>query len=619
MPDRVDWGRPVDQVLEDYDLLDLDIIQDKFSINLSTGMLWRMNLCAVSQVFPCTFFVAINYRLQVHELDTIISPFKEPIKTLVSPNATADLGNIESPFVINAIKLGNLLGQEVVVTVAGNGEICIWKTNDLNAPPLVLNNHQESTWGIALHDQQGLLAVSANNFLITVYNMAEIDPAFFNVSTSSCWLGSQSSIQLRGHTNNIPCIDFNQSGRYLASGSIDTSCRVWDLKHQREITRRNPLAVDYTEAQDHWFWSVKFIQPGQFKYTVCLDKEVNHQFMRRHHQGRSTLLHHLDLHHSAKRPAYPIAITHGFDLDGETVQWDFYSMARNNDDDEEEEDEDYQDLSDQDQALLQDEFNMDAMAGEYEEDEYEDEEDDDDDDGEQLAMSEGTFDLARLHDLLQSGPYSESIPVGPGGWDDSDESVEQASMSPPSPPSSEDTTEATTPSLHIIPNTIQTKHTPSLQSHLGEYLMTATGKDVSLMSTRTPQVTKIHTEHGLLGKVDVRQDELLNSLDRINMVEWIPELELFVAASQKGTVALMRVLQVEWLDGSQHCMFNNEYYLPNSVLESTPLYGMTVKKVKTERFSPVAYQIFLFYYSGTVLGYTISHRASDIQVDNLFI
>ncbi|KAI8355072.1 WD40-repeat-containing domain protein [Choanephora cucurbitarum] len=577
----------------------LDIIQDKFSINLSTGMLWRMNLCAVSQVHPCTFFVAINYRLQVYELDTIISPFKEPIKTLVSPNATADLGNIESPFVINAIKLGHLLGQEVVVTVAGNGEICIWKTNDLNAPPLVLNNHQESTWGIALHDQQGLLAVSANNFLITVYNMAEIDPVFFNVSTSSCWLGSQPSIQLEGHTNNIPCIDFNQSGRYLASGSIDTSCRVWDLKHQREITRRNPLAVDYTEAQDHWFWSVKFIQPGQFKYTVCLDKEVNHQFMRRHHQGRSTLLHHLDLHHSAKRPAYPVAITHGFDLDGETVQWDFYSMARNNedeDDDDDDEDEDYQDLSDQDQALLQDEFNM---IGE-EEDYFEEEEE----------VVEGTFDLARLHDLLQSGPYSESIPVAPGGWDDSDESVEQASLSPPSPPSSEDTPE--TPSLHI-PNT---KPHPS---HLGEYLMTATGKDVSLMSTRLPQITKIHTEHGLLGKVDVRQDELLNSLDRINMVEWIPELELFVAASQKGTVALMRVLQVEWLDGSQHCMFNNEYYLPNSVLESTPLYGMTVKKVKTERFSPVAYQIFLFYYSGTVLGYTISYRASDIQVDNLFI
>ncbi|KAI8389355.1 hypothetical protein BD560DRAFT_320043, partial [Blakeslea trispora] len=209
-----------------------------------------MNLCAVSQVLPCTFFVgkknkkqqndfvsskysnsiiAINYRLQVYELDTIISPFKEPIKTLISPNATADLGNIESPYLINAIKLGNLFGQEVVVTVAGNGEICIWKTMDLNTPPLVLNNQQESTWGIALHDQQGLLAVSANNFLITVYNMAEVAPDFFHQPSSSLWLGSQQSIQLAGHTNNIPCIDFNQSGRYLASGSIDTSCRVWDL------------------------------------------------------------------------------------------------------------------------------------------------------------------------------------------------------------------------------------------------------------------------------------------------------------------------------------------------------------------------------------------------------
>ncbi|CAO3649318.1 unnamed protein product [Mucor hiemalis] len=103
------------------------------------------------------------------------------------------------------------------------------------------------------------------------------------------------------------------------------------------------------------------------------------------------------------------------------------------------------------------------------------------------------------------------------------------------------------------------------------------------------------------------------------MVEWLPELELFVAASQKGTVALMRVLQVEFEGGEQGCIFNNECYLPTDVLQATPLYGMTVKKVKPERFSPITYQIFLFYYSGNVLGYTISRKDSGFLVENLVL
>lgn len=108
---------------------------------------------------------------------------------------------------------------------------------------------------------------------------------------------------------------------------------------------------------------------------------------------------------------------------------------------------------------------------------------------------------------------------------------------------------------------------------LGEYLMISTGKDVMMMSTSTPKMTKIRAEYNIISKVDVRSDQMLSVLDRINMVEWLPELELYVAASQKGTVALMRILQVEFEGGKQACIFNNECYLPTGVLQSTPLYG----------------------------------------------
>jgi hypothetical protein len=109
--------------------------------------------------------------------------------------------------------------------------------------------------------------------------------------------------------------------------------------------------------------------------------------------------------------------------------------------------------------------------------------------------------------------------------------------------------------------------------NLWEYLMVTTGKDLALLSTTIPRMNRIRAEHDMIKKVDVRSDQLLSVLDRISMVEWLPELELFVAASQKGTVALMRILQVEFEGGQQACIFNNEAYLPSNVLQSTPLYG----------------------------------------------
>jgi len=135
------------------------------------------------------------------------------------------------------------------------------------------------------------------------------------------------------------------------------------------------------------------------------------------------------------------------------------------------------------------------------------------------------------------------------------------------------TSSSSIPQLTQTATTTETPMPPPKDKHLGEYVMITTGKDVMLASTTLPRMNKIRAEHDLINKVDIRSDQLLSVLDRINMVEWLPELELFVVASQKGTVALMRLLQVEFENGHQACLFNNEHYLPVNVLQSTPLYG----------------------------------------------
>ncbi|KAI9271992.1 hypothetical protein BY458DRAFT_165567 [Sporodiniella umbellata] len=160
------------------------------------------------------------------------------------------------------------------------------------------------------------------------------------------------------------------------------------------------------------------------------------------------------------------------------------------------------------------------------------------------------------------------------------------------------------------------KRDKSQQKDTGEYLMLSTAKDLFLLSTVSPKMAKIRHEPNVISQADIRTDRLLSTLDRITMVEWIPELELYITASQKGTVALVRILQLELEDRRQISIFNTECYLPMDVLQTTPLYGMTVKKVTGERFSPTVYQVFLFYFGGNVLGYNISRKDSRLTADN---
>jgi hypothetical protein len=56
-------------------------------------------------------------------------------------------------------------------------------------------------------------------------------------------------------------------------------------------------------------------------------------------------------------------------------------------------------------------------------------------------------------------------------------------------------------------------------------------------------------------------------------MQWIPELELFIVASQKGMVALVRLLRIDLGDGEEEYIFNREAYLPHAQLHSSPLYG----------------------------------------------
>ncbi|KAI8391006.1 uncharacterized protein BYT42DRAFT_555239 [Radiomyces spectabilis] len=299
--------KPIDEVLSGYRKLDVHALQENHKLELPLAMPWRMNLCATSQEYACTFFVAVNDTVNVYFVDNDGAQFNRPVHKLVNPNAYQ--AGQESPFMINAILVDRLLDKEVLITVADNGDVCVWRTEALDQQPMMLRA-EASTWGVAVHTEQGLLAVSANDKKITIFNILRLTQSsrLFE-HTSPCeprrrtknWLRDDDKIVLEGHEHNIPNVDFSRSGRYLASCSVDKTCRVWDIAKRTMVTKRT---IYSSQSDNGWGWSVKFIPSGRFKYACMDDKRINQMIQKRLDRGSTIRQSSVGLRHSAPLPVY---------------------------------------------------------------------------------------------------------------------------------------------------------------------------------------------------------------------------------------------------------------------------------------------------------------------------
>ncbi|KAJ3272156.1 hypothetical protein HDV01_005921 [Terramyces sp. JEL0728] len=152
---------------------------------------------------------------------------------------------------INAILVGYFGIDEVLASVGDAGLVSLYHTNNLQLKPIRLMNY-ESTWGLAICPQFSLIAVSDNGFKITIWNL----------STSNDILGQYKRV-LRGHEHNIPCIDFADDGLTLVSSSIDKTTRIWNVVTGELL---NTIAVN-----PEWNWQCNFIKFGDIKVVSEMD------------------------------------------------------------------------------------------------------------------------------------------------------------------------------------------------------------------------------------------------------------------------------------------------------------------------------------------------------------
>ncbi|KAI3629368.1 hypothetical protein MIR68_012573 [Amoeboaphelidium protococcarum] len=206
-----------------------------------------------------------------------------------------------SPAPINALRIGYLGSQEILVAVDDAGLVMVYNLYP-EAPieevfrikgtkstlsgmrsPLILKN-DISTWSIALNRQRRHIAVGANNHKIRIWKLS-VEEA---VDQSD-----RDHFDIDAHDHNIPTLDYSSCGRFLVSGSVDGSVRIWDAcndyKMVGNISLRDALyqnvESDQTEETDSYVWGVRCLDFDNVP-SIAPNSHVDEEEIRKHTRDR---------------------------------------------------------------------------------------------------------------------------------------------------------------------------------------------------------------------------------------------------------------------------------------------------------------------------------------------
>lgn len=126
--------------------------------------------------------------------------------------------------------VGEIGGEEVLVTTDDSGHIAVHFPRDDFRRPALTMKVALSAWGIDTHSSKRLLAISCNALYVTVFHLG-MGIEGWDWTRPNNELGEDfPRIELRGNTVNIPCVAFERNGNYVASGNLKGIVMLWDCR-----------------------------------------------------------------------------------------------------------------------------------------------------------------------------------------------------------------------------------------------------------------------------------------------------------------------------------------------------------------------------------------------------
>jgi hypothetical protein len=262
---------------------------------------WRCELTALSRT-DNLYFVAsgteINVFQPIYPDQTLVQP---ALRFCHRPSADNLHGYIDlhEPHSINRLHVDYLGRKEILLTASDDGDVVGYyisaiqaaiateqSTEDSehftgNIKPFFRINVRKSAWGLAVHRQARLIAISANTRRVTVvaFKLTRTSDHVHKRHNHMMEADGPYTLLRLPAANNIPSVSFNNtgtdpSGRWLLGSVIDGNTHLWDLHHPHEGARKLSLGYCIQKSRDepfathgdcdpfqHGAWGAIFLDP----------------------------------------------------------------------------------------------------------------------------------------------------------------------------------------------------------------------------------------------------------------------------------------------------------------------------------------------------------------------
>ena len=235
---------------------------------------WRMNLVAHS---GSHIFIASRAHILVNLVDKTtgkVSPFAclrardHSRGSHHGPAPISDAGDgvddsepeDDQEQLINAVRIGMLLNKSVLVAIDTLANVNVWDAKSLDLMWSFPSGGGKSAWSIAFGPaSSGILFIGSNAHVIAMHNVMSLD--------SQGQFGSP-VLRLAPHHHNIPSIDYEPNDRLLVSASIDGHCGIIRIPDafvngqtggELTLNRDNCLEIGLVDLES-WCWTCRIIR-----------------------------------------------------------------------------------------------------------------------------------------------------------------------------------------------------------------------------------------------------------------------------------------------------------------------------------------------------------------------